>query len=515
MKNSLLGDIKVQFSFGQNKKEDFSLSDFGRFANNRNEKFKERVFKELAKEKITDINSAVAKALRKKERVNVVHNTKKIAGQSAAMKELNNNVINTSYSKDMEAKTLSSRYRIIALTFFRLVARTPIDEDYYYHFYEIKELKHKGKTRDSYTKEIVRKHTKDDSVARDDWECLINLESGKELKITTQNLEALGLNFENEHDNNSIRTLTSYLIKQSGGEPYTHFQFINLNEHFEYLEFGLYYSNGKYASENTKYAHKGEKRFHGSINEYSVQAPRGIVRLTAQEFSSAVNNVIQRSEETGRQQKMLARKIKFDKDWGLNKETRQIIAENFAQNFTEKDIYKAYLEGKDTLDINTDEEKQKFNLEQSNQFQSVLKEFKSKFKTEVEKIEKAKKKNSIPKKRGKDKTKRTRTKSIYGEVVISKYRTNLEILGSYAKETGNYGGEGSFVTIEYDHNNNHYVNKVEYKIEANRVYILGEAFNGVKYWMTPEGYIKSFLTRNLKSANQIVESIIKELNKEA
>lgn len=511
MKNSLLNDIKVQISYGRNQKEDLSLSDFGKFANNRNNKFKERVCKALAKEKIEDIKSSAAKAVMKKERVRIVHNTKNIKGQSAAIRELNNTSINADYSKDMEAKTLSARYRIIALTFFRLVARTPIDEDYYYHFYEPREIKQNGRTVKTYIKEVIRKHTADESVARDDWECLLTLESGKELKITTQTLESLGLDLENEHDNASIRALTHYLVKQSNGETYTHFQFINLNEHFEYLEFGLYNSNGVSASENSDYAHKGEKRFHGNIHGYSVQAPRGIARLTAQEFSSAVENVIQRTEETGRQQKLLARKIKLDKDWGLNEEEKKIIAENFTKNFTEKDIYKAYLEGRDTLDITTDEEKRKFNFEQSKKFKEIAKEFENKAEKEVKKQE------HVPgRKRGKDKKTRIRTKFTKGEIINRKYRAALEVLNSYVDEE-KFANAGNSFEFEYIENGKTVRKFAPYKIENGKIYIGGYSPNpevSQTFWETPQKFIENFGGDATKeNAVHLVESIINEINK--
>ncbi len=154
---------------------------------------------------------------------------------------------------------------LAAVFFQRVVSRTPIDEDYYF-------MNAKGD---------LEIHHKDDDVIRDFWTASYN-----NRKVTAKQLREAGLTFDNFNDEGEIRKIyeifrKAFIIYENKNIKTIHID--NTHERFPLLEYG------EYAADSEK--KRGEKYFHGVEGGYSVQAPRGMLRITQAEFETMSLNM--------------------------------------------------------------------------------------------------------------------------------------------------------------------------------------------------------------------------------
>ena len=177
-----------------------------------------------------------------------------------------------------------------AKLFYQIVANTPVDEDYEYTRQpkKSKEIKEKKafrfvKGEDGLMKvvpvDVVKpaykaQHKADDKVTRNNWV----------LKITTKkpfcelHSGSLGINFDQPSDTGW--TAIADLIRARIGRyiPVT-VDIENKDPYIDVLEYGRYNST-------SKEKHQGAKYQHGTVSGYSVQAPRGIMRVAASQLNN-------------------------------------------------------------------------------------------------------------------------------------------------------------------------------------------------------------------------------------
>lgn len=207
-------------------------------------------------------------------------------------------------------KGKKTRLWAAAKLFYQIVANTPVDEDYEYsrtpdlsREYRKNAFKlitgKDGKV--SVTKvntvslQSPKVHKKDENVTRDNWVLKIKAETKatrtKEAEVKTVELKSgsLGIDFDQPSDT-GWEAVADRIIKEVGKLEPTFVEITNNDPYIDVLEYGRY---GK-TSSTSKEQHKGSKYYHGTVGGYSVQAPRGIMRVAA----SQLNN-LQLDRKTG------------------------------------------------------------------------------------------------------------------------------------------------------------------------------------------------------------------------
>lgn len=161
---------------------------------------------------------------------------------------------------------------ILATFFQRLVARTPIDENYEIHY------------TDKKGNEKVRKHKIDKSVCQDDWYI-----SDGQTKITAKQLKVIDDRmFWNVNDKYSIEQIKKVFKEKLRITDKTDVIFGNNNDHFKRLEEGYEkWFNDHVAARKSV---GGLRRDHGVINKHSVQAPVGMWRISYAELEVMRNS---------------------------------------------------------------------------------------------------------------------------------------------------------------------------------------------------------------------------------
>lgn len=352
----------------------------------------------------------------------------KATAQKIVSKNKKNNSSKITFDSDINnaflPKTTLAKYRVLAKLVLKLIARTPVDEDYYYMY---------QREWNGINRKVIRKHTKDESIARDDWKVNLVLESGQQVNITTEDLKNIGCLFDDENSKTDLRLITNYFKTVCNGDDYKNFRCVNNNPHFDYLEFGMYNSNGPYSSGNDEYQHKN-KEFHGSYNGYSVQAPRGIIRLTAQEFNNTLIKIEEESTKSYKK-KLTAAKIKIDSSYMMNEEMKASLRSIEKKDvFKEKDILKALLQKKSEIPVSTDEEQKEFNRQENEKFKVFYKILKP----QLQKLEsKVKQKNEQAKrkKRVHHKNQPHNRTSIYGSIMCDKIKETITLIQEEAENT--------------------------------------------------------------------------------
>lgn len=199
-----------------------------------------------------------------------------------------------------------TKYFLISLIFFRLVARTPVDEDYW--TYEKDKTKKPWELEDIYYyatdpktgKRVLRKrsesriyeheaevkrrfHKADDRRIRDEWY----------LKLGSFSSPFCSTDFNLDYDtafkkgvsntsSSEIRKIMNEMGALDNFPDFENYEIWNTSPYFVTLEFGKY--EDKTNIKDKKTIGKAE-RYHGTTNGYSVQAPLGLLGRTLAEFS--------------------------------------------------------------------------------------------------------------------------------------------------------------------------------------------------------------------------------------
>lgn len=197
-------------------------------------------------------------------------------------------------SQEFGNESLEQSLKLAAKFFYRIVSRTPVDEDYKYtESREIDPAKKKsfvlGKARNMQYKVMPktksgvyeRWHKKDTVVAREEWTLTVNGTG-----FTMKDFD--GIDFEHVGSESWMEVydvLKSRIGNEAPGGKDDRLDVLirNDNPYIDVLEYGLY---KKKDAANDAEAHKGAKYYHGTNAGYSVQAPRGMIRLTDAEFDT-------------------------------------------------------------------------------------------------------------------------------------------------------------------------------------------------------------------------------------
>lgn len=208
------------------------------------------------------------------------------------------------YFDEIARKT---KYFLVSLVFFRLIARTPVDEDYWY--YEKDKSKKSWGLEDIYYyatdpktgKRVLRKrseskqfehenavrrkfHEADNRKIRDEW--YLKLGSiGVVFSSTDFNVD-YDTAFKEGVTNTPTSEITKIMKEIGSLDDYPDFEdyeIWNTSPYFVTLEFGKYEDKRNITDKKT--VGKGKERFHGTTDGYSVQAPLGLLGRTLAEFS--------------------------------------------------------------------------------------------------------------------------------------------------------------------------------------------------------------------------------------
>lgn len=185
-------------------------------------------------------------------------------------KELEKNVAKTVFPKLIEGVrlTMNDKIYLLATFFQRVVARTPLDEDYAWE-----EKDEDGKIHFLF-------HKADTNQCKWSW----YMTTGKKRLEYTSEDESL---FRVVSDESAIQKIAqdiqnTFNSRKTGRLP----EIFNDNEHFDVLEYGGGHNWGN--SETIKEGPSGRK--HGVERMHSVQAPAGMWRITYAEYERAKRN---------------------------------------------------------------------------------------------------------------------------------------------------------------------------------------------------------------------------------
>lgn len=211
---------------------------------------------------------------------------------------------------------INMRYALVAMIFYKIVSRTPVDEDYVYEVsssvkqYSMKLTSEKGnglyyrrkneKTghmeyfkrseRKIYEHENgvrFREHKKDDEVIRDRWVLKVGRKTYRMNQFSNCDFNKGFVSNGDISENGEWKKILSVIKPWTGNEILRHnfqtYSITNESPYWEILEYGGYSKGNSAISKGT--ASKGPDRYHGTVNGYSVQAPRGMVAKTVSEIS--------------------------------------------------------------------------------------------------------------------------------------------------------------------------------------------------------------------------------------
>ena len=208
------------------------------------------------------------------------NNAAKTAGRVAMKKQV------APVSLDGLGGDVEKKYQYAGTAFFRIVSRTPYDEDYVVtrHVnledrkkYRLK-IVGKGIQKSVVLENSYSQHRADNDVVRNDW--YIELINADGSSVTLGVKDFGGVSFENV-TGAGWKAVSDSMKKVNGGKEIVDMNIFNMNQRCRQLEFGLY------RTQESREFHKGAKRYHGVAGGYSVQAPRGFVRITQMELANA------------------------------------------------------------------------------------------------------------------------------------------------------------------------------------------------------------------------------------
>lgn len=179
-----------------------------------------------------------------------------------------------------------------SIVFQRLVARTPLDEEYdYVNVNKLRDMIHSVSGGESFDmSEVVEHHIPDNNRIRDHWRLTININGATAADVFAKDFD--DKIFDEPNDLKSINEVASKISSQFD----THFRgrdkgmsfdfdivFTNNSDHFAKLEYGRY----KKSKNGIK---QGEKYQHGVDDTgYVIQAPNGFYRKSLLELNAMLN----------------------------------------------------------------------------------------------------------------------------------------------------------------------------------------------------------------------------------
>ena len=196
-----------------------------------------------------------------------------------------------------QKKGEKTRVNTAAKLFYEIVSKTPVDEDYDYtrpaknnvygkKFFKLEKNKN-GKMQvvraDRFRGDSLAHHKADTNVTRNNWVLKLTTNHGTvELKAAE-----CGVDFSFGSEIGWIE-IASLIRERIGRYKLQFVEVENKDPYIDVLEYGRY---GTTSTER----HKGDKYDHGTVSGYSVQAPRGIMRVAA----SQLNNLQLEAENEG------------------------------------------------------------------------------------------------------------------------------------------------------------------------------------------------------------------------
>ena len=246
-------------------------------------------------------------------------------------------------SMESVAPDIKQKYDVIASMFFRIVARTPYDEDY---VYTVENPNGKGKefryvTNKRGKREMmpyvpyVRKHKKDDVVSRDNWKLTLVNEDGSSISFMATDFS---VSYEHATNKTAYMSIAKKLRESNkdgkGVKNFSNASITNDNPYIDILEYGKYTNK-----EPVKEQRFGKKRYHGTNGGYSVQAPRGMVRITTFEF--------EQGEKIAKKEKRQVSKNDIIYNMTIPDDANEVLAQAMSEVdsfIDEKDILKAFLQ---------------------------------------------------------------------------------------------------------------------------------------------------------------------------
>ena len=254
--------------------------------------------------------------------------------------DITKNAATIKKNKNMEFKhitpTIAQAYLVVAKLFFKIVCNTPYDERYKYTAYVDRTYTKADKNDNRKLKSmkaVLRTHVPDDEVLRDLW-CINLVAPGVPASVYFSTKD-FNVDWENENGS-GYKTIAKKLRSFYKDAEFTTFHIWNSYQPHDGFNKIMALEYGRYTAKDTEERHTGQKREHGLIGGYSIQAPQGFVRLAWQEvedadqFASEATQIAkEESKETGKKAKPVyfkAQDIKNNLTFNLqskNSDTRE------------------------------------------------------------------------------------------------------------------------------------------------------------------------------------------------
>lgn len=286
---------------------------------------------------------------------------------------------------------LKAKYEVAAQTFYRIVCRTPYDEDYKYtvsitekEYKPGKIFKSTGKSWKYVNHTFVRTHIADEDRVKDYWQMRFRTKEGF-VNFTMDDFK--NISFENISDGN-WRQVFNIIGLKAKWMDFNNLQIFNLHPRVDLLEYGRYTKDFTYSQIER---HQGPNREHGIFKGYSVQAPRGFLGISLLEMEKMVtvnkykevetksytdkladpkgmdDGYMWRYTEKGKERRYSdATEMHLGFYYDLSKDLKRIVnqqisispngtARRIVEWFEEKDLLKAVQERKRTIEFSTPE----------------------------------------------------------------------------------------------------------------------------------------------------------------
>lgn len=288
------------------------------------DKFKNKLNKPLMKEINKRAGKPVVEYIEKFVDKIEAYSVSKEVKQTTKKADLSTRHIFKKIEEDIElnvtALNKGELYLRVAVLIWRILAGTPIDEEYTYSWTERKTYKGhgvrrtiKGDFEKGITGHMTRKrtyepvyiqitvhHKPDNESLRADWRFQIG---GQFKSVVLSEADFTGIDF-NEHANESVFYKMKKIIQaKCNNKMFKSFLITSVSDpdKLKVLEYG------GYKRDNSEHGiHDGKDKLHGISSHYSVQAPFGIVRLAMLEWQTVSNQLLLKKNIDEMQNKMVS-----------------------------------------------------------------------------------------------------------------------------------------------------------------------------------------------------------------
>lgn len=288
------------------------------------DKFKNKLNKSLMKEINKKAGKPVAEYIEKVVDKIEAYSVSREVKQTTKKADLFTRHIFKKIEEDIElnvtALNKGELYLRVAVLIWRILAGTPIDEEYTYSWTERKTYKGHGVSRTikgdfekGITGHMTRKrtyepvyiqrtvhHKPDNESLRADWRFQIG---GQFKSVVLSEADFTGIDFNDHANESNFYKMKKIIQAKCNNKMFKSFLITSVSDpdKLKVLEYG------GYERDNSEHGiHDGKDKLHGISSHYSVQAPFGIVRLAMLEWQAVSNQLSLKKNIDGMQDKLVS-----------------------------------------------------------------------------------------------------------------------------------------------------------------------------------------------------------------